>query len=102
MKTIARRLGPALTPGLNTVRAALASGRAAEVWAGRGRAGPRVDEFEPEIRRLLLTELPDVPATVIAERIGWVHSSSVLLARVAQLRPLFRPAGPADHSSATT
>ena len=46
----------------------------------------------------MLTQFPDMPATVIAERIGWVHSSSVLRARVAQLRPLFRPADPADRT----
>jgi hypothetical protein len=27
-----------------------------------------------------------MPATVIAERIGWLHSSSVLRARIAELR----------------
>jgi len=32
-----------------------------------------VDGFEPPIRALL-TEFPDMPATVIAERIGWKHS----------------------------
>ncbi len=40
-----------------------------------------------------------MPATVIAERIGWEHSSSVLRAGVAQLRPLFRPADPADRTT---
>ena len=81
VKAIARRLGLAR----NTVRSALASDVPPKYE--RGRAGSRVDEFEPAIRRLL-TEFPDMPATVIAERIGWVHSSSVLRARVAALRPL--------------
>jgi len=57
-----------------------------------------LDGFEPAIR-LLLTDFPDMPATVIAERIGWAGSSSVLRARVAQLRPLFRPADPADRTT---
>jgi transposase len=92
VKTIARRLGLAR----NTVRAALASGVPPKYE--RDRSGSRLDEFEPGIRRLL-TEFPDMPATVIAERIGWVHSSSVLRARVAQLRPLFRPADPADRTT---
>ena len=54
--------------------------------------------FEGGFRRLL-TEFPEMAATVIAERIGWVHSSSVLRARVAALRPLFRPADPADRTT---
>ena len=33
--------------------------------------------FEPRIRALL-AQFPTMPATVIAERIGWEHSSSVL------------------------
>ena len=40
-----------------------------------------------------------MPATVIAERVGWEHSSSVLRGRVAQLRPLFGPADPADRTT---
>ena len=34
-----------------------------------------------------------MPATVIAERVGWLHSSSVLRARVAELRPLYAARG---------
>ena len=64
----------------------------------RTAAGSRVDGFEPAIRALL-TEFPDMPATVIAERIGWEHSSSVLRARIALLRPLYRPADPADRTT---
>jgi len=92
VKTIARRMGLAR----NTVRAALASDVPPKYV--RERAGSRVDEFEPAIRTLL-AEFPDMPATVIGERIGWVHSSSVLRARVAQLRPLFAPADPADRTT---
>jgi hypothetical protein len=43
----------------------------------RERAGSRVNEFEPAIRRLL-TEFPDMPATVIAERIGWVQVNTAI------------------------
>lgn len=92
IKTIARRLGLAR----NTVRAALASETPPRYE--RVSAGSKVDAFEPRIRSLL-TEFPDMPATVIAERIGWEHSSSVLRARVAALRPLFRPADPADRTT---
>jgi len=58
VKTIARRLGLAR----NTVRSALASDVAPKYE--RDRAGSRVDEFEPAIRRLL-TEFPDMAATMI-------------------------------------
>jgi len=34
---------------------------------------------------------------VIAERIGWTHSLTILKDRVRQLRPLFLPPDPADR-----
>ena len=40
-----------------------------------------------------------MPATVIAQRVGWCRSSSVLRARVAALRPLYAPVDPADRTS---
>ena len=92
IKTIARRLGLAR----NTVRVALASDVPPRYV--RAPAGSKVDAFEPRIRALL-REFPDMPATVIAERVGWEHSSSVLRGRVAQLRPLFGPADPADRTT---
>jgi len=92
IKTIARRLGLAR----NTVRAALASEVPPKYE--RAPAGSKVDAFEPRIRSLL-REFPDMPATVIAERVGWEHSASVLRGRVAQLRPLFGPADPADRTT---
>jgi len=57
-----------------------------------------VDDFEPAIRQLLLAA-PTMPATVIAERIGWTRSSSILRAKVAQLRPLFVLLDPASRTS---
>jgi transposase len=56
-----------------------------------------VDALEPAIRELL-SEFPSMPASVIAERVGWVRSSSVLRDRVAQLRPLFAPPDPASRT----
>jgi transposase len=64
IKTIARRLGVAR----NTVRAALRSDTPPRYE--RSSRGSIVDVVEPEIRRLL-RDVPDMPATVIAERIGW-------------------------------
>jgi len=91
IKAIVRKTGLAR----NTVRAALASD--APPKYERGPVGSVVDEFEPRIRALLI-EFPSMPATVIAERIGWEHSSSVLRAKVAQLRALYAPTDPADRT----
>ena len=92
IKTIARRLGLAR----NTVRAALVAD--APPRYERSPGGSVVDGFEPRIRSLL-AQFPDMPATVIAERLGWEHSSSLLRARVALLRPLYRAADPADRTT---
>lgn len=35
-----------------------------------------------------------MPATVIAERIGWRRGITILKQRVAELRPLYRPQDP--------
>jgi len=91
IKAIVRRTGLAR----NTVRAALASD-APPVYR-RAAVSSVADGFEPRIRGLL-AEFPSMPATVIAERIGWPRSSSVLRARVAQLRPLYAPSDPADRT----
>ena len=39
-----------------------------------------------------------MPASVIAERVGWARSGSVLRDRVSQLRPLFAPPDPASRT----
>ena len=82
VKAIARKLGVAR----NTVRSAVRSGDAPRyVREGPGSA---VDAFEPAIRRLLAVT-PDMPATVIAERVGWCRGITVPRERVAELRPAF-------------
>jgi transposase len=88
---IVRRTGLAR----NTVRAALRS----DAPPGYRRKGPGsiVDPVEPEIRRLLMAT-PRMPATVIAERIGWTHSLTVLKQRVRELRPLFLPPDPCGRT----
>ena len=90
IKEIARRLGLAR----NTVRAALRAD--APPSRERGPRGSLVDAVEPQVRALL-AEFPRMPATVIAERIGWTHSLTILKDRVRQLRPLFLPPDPADR-----
>jgi transposase len=60
-------------------------------------AGSVVDEVEPRIRELLQA-YPTMPATVVAERIGWSRSIRVLRARVAELRPVYLPPDPASRT----
>lgn len=90
IKEIARRLGLAR----NIVRAALrAEGPPSRE---RGPRGSLVDDAEPQIRALL-AEFPRMPATVIAERIGWTRSLTILKDRVRELHPLFVPRDPTDR-----
>jgi transposase len=88
---IARRLGISR----NTVKKALASAEPPRYR--RAAAGSIVDAVEPQIR-VLLKEFPDMPSTVIAERIGWRRGRTVLCDRIARLRPLFRPPDPAQRT----
>jgi transposase len=57
-----------------------------------------VDEVEARIRELLRVD-PRMPATVIAERIGWSRGITVLKDRVAVLRPVYLPPDPASRTS---
>jgi transposase len=54
--------------------------------------------FEQRVRTLLETE-PEMPATVIAERVGWSGSITWFRESVKSLRPLYRPLDPADRLS---
>ena len=90
IKEISRRLGIAR----NTVRSALASSEPPK--HKRAPKGSLADAFEPEIRKLL-AEYPTMPATVIAERIAWPHSMTVLKDRVRAIRPEYRRVDPADR-----
>lgn len=92
IKGIARHLGIAR----NTVRRAVASDDPPKY--GRAPKGSIVDAVEPAIRELL-AEYPRMPATVIAERIGWERSLSVLKRRVRELRPVYLPADPVSRTA---
>jgi transposase len=92
LKAIARMLGISR----NTVRAAIASD--APPKYERKRAGSVVDAVEPRIRELLQA-YPAMPATVIAERIGWQRGLTVLKDRVRELRPAYLPPDPASRTS---
>jgi transposase len=80
----------------NTVRSALGSD--APPKYERAPAGSSVDVFEPRIRELLKV-YPRMPATVIAERIGWTRSIRTLSGRVAELRPAYLPPDPVSRTS---
>lgn len=90
IKEIVRRLGIAR----NTVRSALK--QQTEPRYQRRAAGSLVDAVEPEIRKLL-AQTPRMPATVIAERIGWESSITILRDRVRLLRPEYVAQDPADR-----
>jgi transposase len=92
IKAIARRLGISR----NTVKRALSAVEPPRYV--RESKGSIVDAVEPQIRALL-GEFPDMPATVIAERIGWERSITVLKDRVRLLRPQFQPADPASRTT---
>ena len=90
IKEIVRRLGVAR----NTVRAALASSEAPRYE--RRPKGSLVDAVEPRVRALL-AEYPRMPATVVAERIGWSHSITILKDRIRAIRPEYAGVDPADR-----
>jgi transposase len=92
IKVIARVMGVSR----NTVRAAIVSDRPPKYE--RKRAGSVVDGFEPRIRELL-QGYPRMPATVIAERLGWDRGLTVLKDRVRELRPAYLPPDPASRTS---
>lgn len=90
IKEIVCRLGVAR----NSVRSALAS----ETPPSYQRAGKvvLVDAAEPEIRKLLVVDAR-MSATVIAERIGWEHSITILKDRIRLIRPEYAGVDPADR-----
>lgn len=91
-KQIAREMGISK----NTVKAMLAADTPPRYQ--RVGTGSVVDQVEPQIRRLL-KETPTMPATVIAERIGWSRGMTVLNARVRELRPVYLPPDPSGRTA---
>lgn len=53
-------------------------------------------QFEPHVRALL-EQTPDMPATVLAERVGWTGSIRWFSDNVRRLRPEHRPVDPAGR-----
>jgi transposase len=92
IKAIARVMGISK----NTVKKALASDGPPRYV--RAPTGSIVDAVEPQIRELLRA-WPTMPATVIAERIGWDRGLTVLKDRVRELRPVYLPPDPASRTA---
>jgi transposase len=90
IRAIARHLGISK----NTVKRALASDRPPKYE--RPAKGSVVDAVEVQIRELL-RETPTMPATVIAERIGWERGMTVL--KVRELRPAYVPVDPVSRTT---
>jgi transposase len=92
IKQIARVMGCSK----NTVKRALAADGPPRYR--RAARGSVVDAAEPRIRELLQA-WPTMPATVIAERIGWTRGLTVLKDRVRELRPVYLPPDPASRTA---
>ena len=87
---IARRLGVAR----NTVSKAVASDAPPKY---ERKPGPTsFTPFEARVR-VLLAETPDMPATVLAERVGWTGSIRWFRDNVNRVRAEHRPIDPADR-----
>ena len=87
---IAERLGVSRTTVLKAVRAD---------GPPRYERRPAQTSFsvvEPRVRALL-AQTPEMPATVLAERVGWTGSITWFRQNVKRLRPEFRRVDPADR-----
>jgi transposase len=89
-RQVARDLGI----GRSTVERALASDRPPKYE--RPAVPTSFTPFEPLVRQLLATT-PEMPATVIAERVGWTGSITWFRENVRRQRPEHRPVDPADR-----
>lgn len=89
-RAIARQLGIAR----DTVAGALASDGPPKYERASTPSG--ISEVEPRIRALL-SAYPQLPATVLAERVGWTGSISWFRERVRAIRPEYLPADPVDR-----
>lgn len=89
-RQVARDLGV----GRSTVARALASDRPPKYE--RPAVATSFTPFEPLVRQLLVAT-PDMPASVIAERVGWTGSSSWFRDNVRRLRPEHRLVDPSDR-----
>ena len=89
-----RAIAKQLSVARKTVAAALASDGPPKYE--RAPVESAISAVEPRIRALL-SVYPQMPATVIAERVSWSGSMSWFRERVAEIRPEYAPADPADR-----
>ena len=89
-REIARRLGISRV----TVKRALDS--QGPPGYGRGPHSSGFDVFESQVVALL-RDFPQMPVTVVAQRIGWPGTITNLRRHVSVLRPLLAPVDPADR-----
>jgi hypothetical protein len=89
-----RQVAKDLGVGRSTVARALASDRPPKYE--RAAVATSFTPFEPLVRQLL-TATPEMPATVIAERVGWTGSITWFRDNVRRLRPEHRLVDPADR-----
>ena len=87
---IARELGISR----NTVAKAIASVDPPEY--SRAAVATSFEPFVVQVRQLLKAT-PSMPATVLAERVGWVGSATWFRQNVAMIRPDYAPTDPADR-----
>lgn len=87
---IARQLGISR----NTVAKAIASTDPPQY--SRPSAETSFTPFEEQVRQLL-SLTPSMPATVLAERVGWMGSATWFRQNVARIRPDYAPTDPADR-----
>jgi hypothetical protein len=87
-----RQVAPQLGIGRATVDRAVASDRAPKYKPGPTAFTP----FEARVRAIL-SEHSQMPATVIAERVGWAGSITWFRDNVRRLRPDYRRPDPADR-----
>jgi hypothetical protein len=87
---IARKLGISRTTVIKAV------GSAEPPMYERAPAPTSFTPFETRVR-LLLSETPDMPATVLAERVGWTGSIRWFRDNVNRVRADHRPIDPADR-----
>ncbi|MET4783750.1 IS21 family transposase [Glaciihabitans sp. UYNi722] len=62
----------------------------------RSSNGSSFDDFVPRVRAFLTTT-PTMPASTLAERVGWSGSASLFRSKVALIRPEYAPVDPADR-----
>jgi len=89
-----REIGRLVGVSRGTVDRALESDRLPKYQ--RASTGSSFDAYAAQVR-VLLAVTPRMPASTLAERVGWLGSASVFRDKVAAIRPEYVPPDPADR-----